>query len=93
MVKWLQTAWPLLRDVGITGTGLLAVWVQLGLWAGLGREPSPPLLWTSLGMLVPSAAAHVRHLLSAGSSSPSSPSLSPVPPPPSPLPEAGPGEH
>jgi hypothetical protein len=87
-VKWLQSQWPLLRDVGITGTGLMAVWVQLGLWAALGREPSPPLLWTSLGMLVPSAAAHVRHLLqSAGSSS----SPSPLPSPSS-LPQGGSGE-
>lgn len=93
-MKWHKTDWPLLRDVGITGTALVVIWVQLGLWAVLGRTPSPPLLYTSLTMLAPTVWAHVRHILqSAGSSSSQSPSHSQSPSQSSSSQEVGTGEH
>ena len=92
-------AWPTLRDIGITGTGLVIVWSQLLLWGLEGRTPSDVLLAVGLGMLTPTAAAHVRTVLGAaepGSEAGSSSSPSPPPSPPpssrSSLPGAGTGE-
>jgi hypothetical protein len=86
-----------LRDIGITGTGLVIVWSQLLLWAAAGRTPSDVLLAVGLGMLAPSATAHVRTVLGASgpeAGSSSSPSPPPSPPPSTPLarPEVGTGE-
>lgn len=94
-MKWWLTAWPTLRDIGITGTGLIIVWSQLLLWDLDGRTPSDVLLAVGLGLLTPAATAHVKTVLGsgeAGSSSHSSPSPSPPSSPPSPLPEGEPGE-
>lgn len=90
-MKWFQTAWPTLRDVVITGTGLIIVWSQLLLWDLYDRQPSDVLLAIGMGFTVPAATAHVRTVLSAaepeaGSSSSSSPP--PSPPPSSPPQEA-----
>ena len=92
--------WPTLRDIGITGTGLVVVWSQLLLWDLHGRPPSDVLLAVGLAMLTPAATAHVRTVLGApgghgaGSSSESSPPASSPPSPSSRLPEGGTsGEH
>lgn len=87
----------MLRDIGITGTGLITVWSQLLLWDLRGRTPSDVLLAVGLALLVPAGSAHVRTVLgipseagsSSGSSSPPSLPSSPSPP----LPEAGSGER
>ena len=84
--------WPTLRDIGITGTGLVIVWSQLLLWDLSGRTPSDVLLAVGLAMLAPAASAHVRTVLGspeAGSSSRSSPPPSAGASPPSPLPAEG----
>jgi len=87
-VKWqLSKAWPVLRDAGITGTGLVIVWAQLLLWAVAGRTPSDVLMAVGLALLAPGATAHVKTVMGAGStgeagsSSPSSPERSPLPSP------------
>jgi hypothetical protein len=94
-VRAWHTMRPDLRDIVITGTGLVIVWSQLLLWAVRDREPSTVLLAVGLAFTVPSAAVHVRAVLGApdpGSSSPSSPSPPQPPSSPSPLPEVGSGE-
>lgn len=87
----------MLRDIGITGTGLMIVWSQLLLWDLQGRTPSDVLLAVGLGMLTPAATAHVRTVLGtpdgAGSSSHSSPSPSSPSSLSSPLPEGEPGDR
>jgi hypothetical protein len=91
-----KEAWPTLRDFVITGTGLVIVWSQLLLWALRDRDPSDVLLAVGLGLVMPSASAHVRTVLTrpeAGSSSHSSPpQLSPQPLP-SPPPDGTHGEQ
>ncbi len=87
MTRWhWNTAWPVVRDVGITGTGLVTVWAQLLLWAFRDRAPDTGLMAVGLALLFPAAQAHVRAVMggpSAGSSSessspPSLPSSSPL---------------
>jgi hypothetical protein len=97
VVKWLLKASPVLRDIGITGTGLAIVWSQLLAWALAQRTPSDVLLAVGLGLLTPSATVAVRTVLGAGtggagSSSPSSSSPPSPPSPPSSLPEGAAGE-
>lgn len=86
-MKWLTKAWPTLRDIVITGTGLGIIWVEFLLWVLLGRTPSETFLEFGAGLLLPAAGAHIRVVLkgtpAAGSSSPSSPSASPPPSSPS----------
>lgn len=83
-MKWWLKAWPMLRDAGITGTGLVIVWAQLLLWAAAGRTPSDVLMAVGLALLAPGATAHVKTVMGAGTgeagpSSPSSPGHSPPP--------------
>ena len=98
MSRWhWSTAWALVRDIGITGTGLVIVWAQLLLWAFRERTPDTGLMAVGLALLFPAAQAHVRAVMSgpaAGSSSESSsPPLPPSSlPPSSPQPEAS-GPH
>ena len=74
-MRW-QTAWQLIKDVLLTGTGLVLIILQV-----LARQPSDILLVTGLALTVPSAASHAGALLSGpsadgrghGPSSPSSP--------------------
>ena len=54
-------AWPLIRDIAITGTGLAVIWFQV-----YSPHPSGLLLGTGLALTVPSVAAHVRALLPGG---------------------------
>jgi len=77
-VKWLLTAWQLVRDIGLT---------SLGGWLLVSQSQSPhpdnTTQWIAYGLLLPAAGSHVAALLSSiigsgqlpssGPSSPSSP--------------------
>lgn len=79
-MKWLLTAWQLIRDIALTGLGARLLIVQ-----SQSQHPSDPVIYAALALLLPAAAAHVLALLSsvigAGQqeSSPPSPSSSPSP--------------
>jgi hypothetical protein len=74
-VKW-QTAWQLIRDVLLTGTGLWLIISQIGT-----RNPSSTLIVAGLALTVPAAATHAAGVLS-GPSAPQGPtSSSPSSPP------------
>jgi hypothetical protein len=60
-VKW-ATAWQLLKDILLTGTGLALIVSQI-----LAKQPSDVLLVTGLALTVPSAASHAGALLSGPS--------------------------
>jgi hypothetical protein len=91
-VKWLQTAWQLLRDVLLTGTGLALIISQVG-----AREPSSALIVAGLALVVPAATTHAYSVISGPSEAGRGPSpSSPSPPPPSSSPSSPPaatGEH
>jgi hypothetical protein len=74
-VKW-QTAWQLIRDVLLTGTGLWLIISQIG-----ARDPSSTLIVAGLALTVPAAATHAAGVLS-GPSAPSGPTSSSPPSPP-----------
>ena len=76
---WLRATFELVRDIAVTGTGLVVIWRQL-LFSAL--HPSGLLLGTGLALTVPSVAAHVRALLpsSGGESESSASSPPPLPP-------------
>jgi hypothetical protein len=57
-VKWL-TAWQLIKDIALTGTGLLLIVLQV-----FSRQPSDVLLVTGLALTIPSVASHAGTLLS-----------------------------
>jgi hypothetical protein len=68
-VKWAtgwQTAWPLLKDLLLTGTGLVIIIFQI--WS---RSPSDIMLVAGLALTVPSAASHAASIL-AGPGAPHS---------------------
>jgi hypothetical protein len=71
-LKW-QTAWLLLKDIALTGTGLAIIVLQI--WAA---KPSDVLLVVGLALTVPSAATHAASILSG----PGVPSTSESSPPP-----------
>lgn len=85
-MKWLQTAWPLLRDILLTGAGLWLIISQVGT-----SDPSSTLIVAGLALTVPAAATHAYGVLSgpsaphggppSSSESSSSPSSSPALPP------------
>jgi hypothetical protein len=83
-VRW-KTSWPLLKDVGLTGTGIAVILLQ-----AFSAKPNGLLLGTGLALTVPSTWDHIKALLpsSAGGSGAESSSPSSVSggPPPSPLP-------
>jgi hypothetical protein len=84
---WLRATWEVVRDVLVTGTGLVIIWRQV-LYASL--HPSGILLGTGLALTVPSVAAHLRALLpAAGGESESSPPSPPASAPRSSSPPAG----
>ena len=83
---WARATYELIRDVCVSGTGLLIIWRQV-LYSSL--HPSGLLLGTGLALTVPSVAAHVRALLPGpGESESSPPSPSPPARPSSSLPPA-----
>jgi len=68
-LKWAQTAWALLRDVGLTGFGVWVIWKQVE-----SLDPNAALLVVALGCIAPAARSAVATILSEpGSSSESSP--------------------
>ncbi len=48
-----QTAWQLVKDIALTGTGLTIIIIQI--WS---KTPSDVLLVAGLALTVPSAASH-----------------------------------
>lgn len=70
-MKW-QTAWLLIRDVLVTGTGVGIIISQ-----GFARSPSDVLLMAGLALTTPSLISHAGTLLGAPSQSDSSSSSSP----------------
>jgi len=73
---WIRATWDLIRDIAITGTGLVIIWRQV-LYSG--GHPSGLLLGVGLALTVPSVAAHVKGLLPDGGGEPESSSPSPPP--------------
>lgn len=89
-MKW-QTAWQLVRDILLTGTGLALIISQMG-----AADPSSTLVVAGLALTVPAAATHAVTVLSgpqhtphgpsssspssSGAGEPGSPSSSPSPP-------------
>ena len=67
-MQW-QTAWQLIKDVALTGTGLVIIIVQI--WS---PKPSDVLLVVGLALTVPAAASHAASILSGPGASPSPPS-------------------
>lgn len=57
-MKW-QTAWQLVKDIALTGTGLVIIILQI-----FARTPSDVLLVVGLALTVPSAASHAASILS-----------------------------
>lgn len=82
MSRW-STGWQLIKDIALTGTGLLLIVLQV-----FAKHPSDTLLVVGLALTVPSAASHAGALLSGPSYTaghggpPSSGSSSPHGPPP-----------
>ena len=88
-MKWSITAWQLIKDVLLTGTGLLLIVLQV-----FARQPSDVLLVTGLALTVPSVATHAVALLSGPSPAArgpreSSPPAEPGGEPPSPSSSSG----
>lgn len=79
-MKWVQTAWPLVRDILLTGTGLFLI-----IYQGFERNPSSAVLVVGLALTVPAAATHAASVLSGPSATTQHdpPSSSPPSPPPS----------
>ena len=65
-MKW-QTAWQLIKDIALTGTGLVIIILQI-----FARTPSDVLLVVGLALTVPSAATHAASILSGPGVPPSS---------------------
>ena len=87
-MKWLQTAWRLVRDVGLTGLGGWVVYKQV-----YAAEPSTPLLIFSAACFWPAARSAVITVLSGPGSSSESPAPAAEPPSPSlPAERGGTGE-
>lgn len=76
-MKWV-TAWQLIKDILLTGTGLLLIVLQV-----VARQPSDILLVTGLALTAPSVASHAVALLSGPSADAhGEPESSPHAPPP-----------
>ena len=58
-MKWLETAYQLLKDIALTGTGLTLIILQV-----FTRQPSDVMLVTGLALTIPSVATHAGTLLS-----------------------------
>jgi hypothetical protein len=57
-VRW-STTWQLIKDIALTGTGLVIIIFQI--WS---PKPSDLLLVVGLALTVPSAASHAASVLS-----------------------------
>ena len=69
-MKWL-TAWQLIRDVLVTGTGLVIILLQV-----FAKQPSDVLLVAAIALTTPTLASHATALLSGQPPSESSSSSS-----------------
>lgn len=58
-MRWVQTAWTLLRDVALTGFGIWIVWKQVET-----VNPNAALLVVALGCIAPAARSAVATILS-----------------------------
>jgi len=74
-VTW-TTAWTLLKDVLLTGTGMALILSQI-----FSPHPSDVLLVTGLALTVPSVAGHAGALLAGRPASHGSPASPPPGPP------------
>jgi hypothetical protein len=75
-VRW-DTAWSAIKDVALTGTGMILILSQT-----FSATPSDILLVTGLALTVPSVAGHAKSLLdghTGGGSSPPSPPAGSLP--------------
>jgi hypothetical protein len=63
--------WPLVKDVLLTGTGVVIVLSQVA-EAYLGQQPNALLIGAGLALTVPSIADHVKGLLPGSTDGPSS---------------------
>ena len=85
-MKWWLTAWQVLRDVALTGTGMWLIISQVG-----SKDPSSVLITAGLVLTVPAAASHAMAVLSGPSAPGHGPGeSSPSPPPPSSSPPSRP---
>lgn len=75
---WSGISWVLIKDVALTGTGILLIVSQV-----FAKIPSDIILVTGLALTVPSVAGHASALLSGRTGPGSSSSGEPPPPPPS----------
>jgi hypothetical protein len=66
-VKW-EMLWQLIKDVALTGTGLVIIITQI--WS---KAPSDVLLVVGLALTVPSAASHAASVLSGPGAAPGPP--------------------
>lgn len=62
-----RTAWSIIRDLAITGTGLFAIWREV-----LSATPNGYVLMAGLTLTVPSVAEHVKALLPSSEGPPTS---------------------
>jgi hypothetical protein len=69
-LKWAQTTWMLLRDVGLTGFGMWIIYTQVE-----AASPNAALLVVALGCIAPAARSAVATILSGPASSSESPAL------------------
>jgi hypothetical protein len=86
-LRW-KTSWLLVKDVGLTGTGIFVIVTQ-----AFSAKPNGLLLGTGLALTVPSTWEHIKALLPSsgdgsgssgdGPSSEQSPSRGELPSPPS----------
>lgn len=58
-LKWAQTAWTLLRDIGLTGFGVWIIYKQVE-----SLSPNAALLVVALGCIAPAARSAVATILS-----------------------------
>ena len=75
-MRWsLEKAWPWIRDVAITGTGLGVIWSQV-----FSGHPNAELLAAGLGLTAPTIFK-AREIIGGGSTSGTPTSSSSSPPP------------
>lgn len=67
-MKWVQTAWTLLRDIGLTGFGMWIIYKQVE-----SVSPNAALLVVALGCIAPAARSAVATILSVPGESSESP--------------------
>jgi hypothetical protein len=59
-VRWLLTAWQLVRDIGLTSLGAWLLVTQ-----SQSQHADSTLIWVAYGLLLPAAGSHIAALLSS----------------------------